>query len=263
MKNSLLIAINSFKDAKRQKIILLFAFIAIVLILLSNYFSKMNLGTEQLSFVADFGAGALSFFGVIIAIVATAQLIHSEYDNKSLYVLVSKPISHFDFIVGKFFGISFLLALYTLCVAVLTFGFLYYLQIQLSKIPEELLIGGHREINVLGFASYAFLQWLKLSLICAISILVCTVSRSMMFSVIISFTIFGICLLSSIASEQTSFFYVLIKYIFPDISIFDKSQDFIFSAVNIGMFLSWAIYAIVYIVFVNLLASYLFSKRQL
>jgi len=263
MKNSILIAINSFKDARRQKIILLFAFIAIVLILLSNYFSKMNLGSEQLSFVADFGAGALSFFGVIIAIVATSQLIHSEYDNKSLYVLISKPISHFDFIVGKFFGISFLLALYTLCVAVLTFGFLYYLQLKLVKIPEELLVGGHREVSVLGFISYAFLQWLKLSLVCAISILVCTVSRSMMFSVIISFAIFGICLLSAISPEDTSIFNILIKYIFPDISIFDEAQIFIFEGVNVGIFFTWFLYAIGYIIFVNLLAGFLFSKRQL
>ena len=76
MRRAYIISANTFREALRQKLILLLALVALGLVASSNYFLKLDLGHERLKFVFDFTSGALGFFGSIIAIVATCQLFH-------------------------------------------------------------------------------------------------------------------------------------------------------------------------------------------
>ncbi|MFR6034540.1 MAG: hypothetical protein ACLUKN_16030 [Bacilli bacterium] len=92
MKSVFTIAANTFRDAIRQKLIMLIALIAFALVISSKYFLRLDLGHEQLRFVFDFGSGAIGFFGSIIAVVSTCQLFHSEIDNKTIVTLLSKPV---------------------------------------------------------------------------------------------------------------------------------------------------------------------------
>ena len=63
MKRAFIIAANTLKESLRQKLILLLALVAVVLVASSNYFLKLDLGHEKLKFVFDFTSGALGFFG--------------------------------------------------------------------------------------------------------------------------------------------------------------------------------------------------------
>ena len=101
MKRAFIIAANTLKESLRQKLILLLALVAVVLVASSNYFLKLDLGHEKLKFVFDFTSGALGFFGSIIAIVSACQLFHSEFENRTAITLLSKPVGYAGFAFGK------------------------------------------------------------------------------------------------------------------------------------------------------------------
>jgi ABC-2 family transporter protein len=45
------------------------------------------------------------FFGVAIAIFVGIHLIHREVDRRTVYTILSKPLSRGEFLLGKFFGL--------------------------------------------------------------------------------------------------------------------------------------------------------------
>ena len=112
MRRVCIISANTFREALRQKLILLLALAALALVAASNYFLKLDLGHERLKFVFDFDSGALGFFGSIIAIVATCQLFHSEFDSRTAVTLLSKPVGRLGFACGKAGGAFAALALF-------------------------------------------------------------------------------------------------------------------------------------------------------
>ncbi len=258
------IALNSFRDAIRQKILILFMLIAFGLVILSRFVLGLNIGSGQMNFVADFGMGALSFFGVIIAVVSTCQLMHSEYDNKSVFLILSKAVSPLHFVGGKFLGIAMLMFIYCLGISLLTIALLYYTQGTLEHIPEAFLRDGRLELNVVGFLTYAFLQFLKLCIVSALSLLVCCVSKAIMFSIVISFCLYIISILTSSAIVKASdaLSYKLSSYIFPDLDLFDTAKSFIFAPVDPTLFLYVLGYALVYILILISLSAFVFSRRE-
>ena len=61
--------------------------------------------------VKDFGLAGIYIFSIIIAIFLGTSLIYKELEKKTLYVLLSKPVSAVQFIVGKYFGLFTSIAL--------------------------------------------------------------------------------------------------------------------------------------------------------
>jgi len=261
MRNILTIAANTFKEAIRQKLMLLVAIIAVALVFSSNYFLRLDLGHEQLRFVFDFGSGALGFFGSIIAIVAVCQLFHSEIENKTVITLLSKPVGVSGFVLGKFFGAVFALALFTAVICAATAAVLAFTRESFAARG----FAGIPDVNYAGLCVYAALQWCKLCAIAAVTALVCSVSTSLLFSVVVSFMALSVSIMAEatlgLGGELTNFTRTAAA-IFPDLGIFNASEAFAFAPVNIMAALAAAAYAAVYAATSCALASWLFSRRE-
>jgi ABC-type transport system involved in multi-copper enzyme maturation permease subunit len=54
----------------------------------------------------DVGMGAVRLFGVAIAILVGINLIHREVDRRTVYTILSKPLSRGEFLIGKFLGLT-------------------------------------------------------------------------------------------------------------------------------------------------------------
>jgi len=52
----------------------------------------------------DFGLFFISAFGVFIAIFTGVNLVYKEIDRKSIYIIVSKPVRRYEFLIGKYIG---------------------------------------------------------------------------------------------------------------------------------------------------------------
>ena len=80
-----------------------------LLVMGSAYFLSQLSFDQQIQFIKDFSFGAMTLVGVIMAIVAVAQLVPNEIENRTLFTILAKPIRRTEFLIGKFFGISLVL----------------------------------------------------------------------------------------------------------------------------------------------------------
>ena len=264
MSKVFLIASNTMRDALRQKLVYLMALAALVLTLFSSYIMKMDLGHEELKFVANFTSGALSFFGGIIAITSICQLFYSELENKTVATLMSKPVNCLQFVGGKILGQSYMLFFFSLIIMSVGAVSLAFARYKLSVSPQELLFGPRGEIHWLGFAAFGFLQFFKLCVISSFACFICTASRSMMFAIVVSFIAISASLLNySDFMTGGGPFIKTCSYILPNLGIFEPSLNFTFGGVNCAEFFAALCYAAVYIFVFGALSVWSFSKREI
>lgn len=76
---------------------------AILIIGSSWVFTYLQPGAE-LKMLIDVGLGSIRFFGMLIAVFLGTRLIPDEIERRTIYTLLSKPVTRAQFMVGKFFG---------------------------------------------------------------------------------------------------------------------------------------------------------------
>jgi len=119
------IATNTFREAVRDRV--LYNLIAFVLLLsgAAVLVGQISIEIEKLV-VINLGLTAVSLFGVVIAIFIGIGLVSKEIEKRTLYTILSRPVRRWEFIVGKFFGLSGTLVVNTFFMAVGVFGALFY-----------------------------------------------------------------------------------------------------------------------------------------
>jgi ABC-type transport system involved in multi-copper enzyme maturation permease subunit len=105
MKKILAIAHNTFREAIRDKILYGFLFFAVCIILFSLVLGQLSLG-QQLRTTIDIGLFGISLFSVLIAIFIGINLLDKEIQKRTIYPVLSKPVSRPVYLLGKFFGIA-------------------------------------------------------------------------------------------------------------------------------------------------------------
>ncbi|HLG20443.1 MAG TPA: ABC transporter permease [Bdellovibrionota bacterium] len=104
------IALNTYREALRQKVLYTLVFFCVVLILLSRLLGQLSLGADA-KIVKDTGLAAILLFGSLISIFVGVGLVFKEIERRTIYTILSKPVSRAELILGKFVGLTFTLAL--------------------------------------------------------------------------------------------------------------------------------------------------------
>lgn len=116
MKTAAAIALYSFREAVRNKILYSILFFAILLILLSVVLGSASVNQDS-RFLLDIGLFSINIFGDIIAIFLGITSVFQEIERKTLYNVLSKPIDRATYFLGKFGGIAMTLAVQLLLMA--------------------------------------------------------------------------------------------------------------------------------------------------
>jgi ABC-type transport system involved in multi-copper enzyme maturation permease subunit len=103
------LALTTFREAMRNKLLYTILAFACVLILSSWAVGQLSLH-EEARVARDMGLGGIFFFGVVLSIVGGVTLVYQEIQRKTVYALIPKPIHRAQFIVGKYAGLSLTLA---------------------------------------------------------------------------------------------------------------------------------------------------------
>ena len=98
------IAMNTFKEAVRDRILYAILVFAIAMIGSTVILATIGAGGGE-KIVRDLGLGFISIFGVFIAVFIGIGLVHKEIDRRTIYTIISKPIHRFQFILGKYLGL--------------------------------------------------------------------------------------------------------------------------------------------------------------
>ena len=81
-----------------------------VLLMAASYLIGELSACQDIKIIKDLGLAAIATFGLMIAVFIGIGLVWKEVERRSIYGLLSKPISRAQFIVGKYAGLVLTLA---------------------------------------------------------------------------------------------------------------------------------------------------------
>ncbi len=99
------IALNTFREAVRDKILYVLVAFGILLILVSKAIGFVSFG-QDFKIMADMGLTAIWMFSGMVSIFVGTGLIYKEIDKRSIYTILSKPTERWQFLLGKYFGLA-------------------------------------------------------------------------------------------------------------------------------------------------------------
>lgn len=249
-----IIASNGFREVIRDRILYVIGFFAVVLALCLRLLPEISVGADGKIFL-DVGLGLTSFLGAIVAIFVGTALINKEIEKRTVLILIPKPISRSELIVGKHLGLCGVLAVVLAIMTVLYLGALTWANITFS--PISLLV------------SQVYLL-LELAVLTAVSITFGVFTSSIL-ATLLSFGIYIIGHLSSDLlelaklSENPSITALTesIYLVVPNLERFNLKNAAVYGILpSSSDLLINAIYGIIYIVLLLTISSFIFSRRQ-
>ena len=121
-----LIAAAVFKESVRDRVPYAMVVFAVLLIAASYLIGQLTAG-QDMKTIKDLGLAALSIFGLFIAVFIGIGLVSKEVEKKSVFGLLSKPVSRTQFILGKYAGLVMTLAVNLGVMTMAFFAILYYM----------------------------------------------------------------------------------------------------------------------------------------
>jgi ABC-type transport system involved in multi-copper enzyme maturation permease subunit len=150
------IALNTFRENLRDKLLYNLLVFALLMIGSSLLLMRLTLG-EFHRLLLDVGLGSINIFGVLIAIFVGIGLVSKEIEKKTIYTIVSKPVARYQFLVGKYLGLTLTLFVNTVIMAA---GLLLVLFAQ--DVPIESML-----FKALGLIFVEFMVITAVALLCS------------------------------------------------------------------------------------------------
>ena len=254
MKKNLVVAKYTFIEVYRSKVMFSIVFIALGLIVVSYVASEFAYGAPA-KVALDFGFGLTSISNLIMAIFIGSTLLSKEIENRTLYMILSRPISRTSFMFGKVLGLSSVLAINTLTLSLISVGIFN-------------LLGG--QISSLMFWASWF-SFLESFIVMLFAIMFSLITSS---ALAIIYTIISWIVGHSISATSKTFFaknnlffnYVLktVSRIIPDFEKLNLKDLLIYEQQTPAIYLiKVQVYAIFYIIALLLIISFLFKNKNL
>jgi len=229
----LAVARNTFREAIRDKVLYVLLFFAAAAILGSKAIGWVSIG-QDVKIMKDISLAAVLIFGVLIAIFVGASLVYKEIDKRTLYTILARPMRRYEFILGKYLGLAFVLALVT---AIMTASGALYV----------VALGG--TVTLTYFLAALLIYW-ELLLITAFAVLLSTLTSPILGALIVfSIFLFGhatnilVDLPQQIENTPARHLLRAVYYIVPNLSNFNIRAE---AANGIDVAFSYAAWAIVY-----------------
>jgi len=133
------IAANTFREAVRDRVLYNLIAFALLLSGAAILVGQISIDIERLV-VVNLGLTAVSLFGVVIAIFIGIGLVSKEIEKRTLYTVLSRPVRRWEFIVGKFLGLTGTLFVNTFFMAIGVFAALLYVSHKLRSSDGWILV---------------------------------------------------------------------------------------------------------------------------
>jgi ABC-type transport system involved in multi-copper enzyme maturation permease subunit len=116
VRRAVVVALNTFREAVRDRVLYNLVFFALAMIAASILVGQVSIGIEEMVIVT-LGLSAISVIGLLIAVFIGVGLVSKEMDKRTLYALLAKPVRRWEFLLGKFGGLVLTLAVNTIAMA--------------------------------------------------------------------------------------------------------------------------------------------------
>lgn len=249
------IALNTFRESVRSKILFSIFFFAIVLVLVSALFGTVTIG-DQVKVIKDFGLLSVSLFSVSYAVISGSSLLYKELAQKTIYNILAKPVHRWQFLLGKYLGMLMTVGVMVALMGLALSGFV-------------MLFEGR--LDVLLFQAYLFILF-ELAIVCAATIFF---SSIVVTPILIGLFTFGVFLTGRSAEyllyfvKEGSITGVLasvleaLYVIMPHLDILNPSNEIVYGdIVSLEHTLYAAAYSAGYAGALLMLANWIFLRRE-
>ena len=280
------LATNTLTELIRLKLfyfLLIFALLQIGSSLLFVRFTFQG----QFQMLKDTSLGAMSIFTSMLAILATANLLPKDVEDRTLYTILAKPVPRFEYLTGKLLGVLLLLLVSILLMATMLVLVLWW---RVHVVAGEIAGGGepaevtNQNLHDLyasafdpGLWAGGLIIYAKAALLASLTLFVSTFASSSIFTIIVAVAVFFIGQLQGTARdywEQTGTltsnglldvaFFKPIVLIFPDLQAFNLVEEVIAGRHIAALLVAKTVGLGVTYVFVYLFAGYfVFAKREI
>ncbi len=103
------IAQNVFLEVIRDRILYLIALFAVLMVAASVMLPEVSAGAQD-KITLDLGLAGIHLLSVIVAVFVGTGLVNKEIEKRTVLVLIAKPVSRAEFLIGKHLGLSAVLA---------------------------------------------------------------------------------------------------------------------------------------------------------
>jgi ABC-type transport system involved in multi-copper enzyme maturation permease subunit len=157
MKRVGIVALNTFREAVRDRVLYNLVFFALLMMLAAVVVGQISIGIE-VSVIVSLGLSATSVIGLLITVFIGVALVSKEMEKRTLYALLAKPVRRWEFLLGKFGGLVLTLAVNTAAMAAGLFLVMLYVKHSLQREDAVVLVA-------------VYFIWLKLALMVALALL--------------------------------------------------------------------------------------------
>ncbi|WP_427161866.1 ABC transporter permease [Aliinostoc sp. HNIBRCY26] len=256
MTKTLVIAKNVFQEVVRDRILYIIGFYTLALAVASRALPEYAANTEDKMFL-DFGIAAMNAICLIVAIFIGTGLVNKEIEKRTILLLISKPVSRAEFITGKFFGLSAVLAV---LIASMTVIYLLFLQF------------GNVKYAVGSILMATIFLLLQIAVITAVAITFGVFTSSLL-AVALTFAVY---LMGNITQNLVQLSRMSrnifmegitqgLYLVLPDLSRLDLKNDAVYglqAMPNPSTLMGNAAYGVIYITMLLAIAIFLFSRRE-
>ncbi|MDD3145253.1 MAG: ABC transporter permease subunit [Candidatus Gracilibacteria bacterium] len=171
------IAINTFKEIIRNKYMYMIVFFGFIFIAFSIILGKLTIG-EDSKIIVDFGLAMIEIFGLLGVLFVGSQLLFREIDGKTIFLILSKPIKRYEFIIGKIMGFSMTILLITLFQSILFIIVLFIKDINIDYLIIWSLVNIFLKLEIMLVIVFFLSTFMSNMLIIASSLMIYFASHS-------------------------------------------------------------------------------------
>jgi ABC-type Na+ efflux pump permease subunit len=276
---------NTLTGLTRLKIFYVLLLFALLLIGSSLFMAQMTF-QQEFQVLKDMALGAMSIFTSLLAVLATARLLPQDIEDRTAYTILAKPVSRFEYLIGKLLGVLLLLALSLAAMSALFFVVLTLREQtvlqetarQMAAAPPEQMAEALRVVRASAFNVNLFpgiaIIYVKGCVLAALTLFVSTFATTTIFTTIVMAFVYFIGHLQAIAREYwlqtntagwfTKVFLALVALLFPDLQLFNLTDDIAAgNAIPLALFAKTTALGLFYTGFYLLLAWGVFFRKEL
>lgn len=276
---------HTLTDLVRQKVFYFLLIFGLLVIGNSAFIAKLSF-QEQFQMLKDISLGAMSVFSSLLAILATANFLPKDMEDRTIYTILAKPVPRYCYLLGKLCGILALLAIAILLMSGLFLGVLWLgesaalaeTRAQFASASPEDLALAIKEVTASTFNANLLpgilVIFIKAALLASLTLFISTFATSSIFTILMAVALYFIGHLQATAREYwlsgvdvdwwSRLLTAIVALLFPDLQAFNLTDDIIAgTAISLKLFLGTAALGGIYIAVYFALSAFVFSGREL
>lgn len=247
------IALNGFREASRNRVTVVVAAFALVLIFSSTIALEFTVSTFD-RVMTDVGLGVMSLISVGLTMFLGTGLIPREIERRTIFLVVSRPVSRPVFVVGRLLGNVLTIYVLTLVMAAILAAQFFFASSEFTASLQIAIFGLLLEVTLLSAVAIFFSTWSSqtVSVVCSIGLYFLGHAAGELYR-----------MASKSASAVVSTVGKAVYYLVPNLDRLDfKPQATYGELVSGGELLGASLYTLAYVAVLTILAGVIFQRRD-